>query len=164
MKSRSSPTFGASQDEAEALVVLLLQHHRLLVHHAVAVEEMASRAAVSAAHHPQHGHGRPARVEVHAAGGELVRPGQGRAGRPRPHPTSPSSSSKGYDSGPGSALTASPLTTRQKETTTKETRLPPLTAAAPVRRRAVCSAEGPAGAVGGLHRRGDATSGCWSSG
>lgn len=52
-------TFSPSQDEAEALVLLLLEHHGLLVHHAVTVEEMASRAPISTAHHPQHGHRRP---------------------------------------------------------------------------------------------------------
>lgn len=81
-----SPTFGPAQDEAEALILLLLEHHRLLIHHAVTVEQMPSRAPVSTAHHPQHSHGRPARVEVHAAGGELVRPGQGRAGQGAPTP------------------------------------------------------------------------------
>ncbi|MED6282170.1 hypothetical protein CHARACLAT_029227 [Characodon lateralis] len=50
---------------------------------------MPSRAPVSTAHHPQHSHGRPARVEVHGAGGELVRPGQGRAGQGRAAPTPP---------------------------------------------------------------------------
>lgn len=83
-----APTFGPSQHEAEALVLLLLEHHGLLVHHAVTVEEMPSGAAVSAAHHPQHGHGRPGRVQVHAAGGELVRPGAGQ-GSPDPTPPPP---------------------------------------------------------------------------
>lgn len=46
---------------------------------------MPSRAPVSTTHHPQHGHGRPARVEVHTAGGALVRPGQGRATLTPPH-------------------------------------------------------------------------------
>lgn len=81
-------TFSPTQDEAEALILLLLEHHGLLVHHAVTVEEMSSRAPVSTAHHPQHGHGRPARVQVHGAGRELVRPGAGQ-GSPNPTPPPP---------------------------------------------------------------------------
>lgn len=83
--SKHEPTFSPTQDEAKPLILLFLQHHRLLVHHAVTVEEMPSRAPVSTTHHPQHGHGRPARVEVHTAAGALVRPGQGRATLTPPH-------------------------------------------------------------------------------
>lgn len=139
----SAPTFRPSQDKAKSLILLLLEHHRLLVHHAVTVEEMPSRAPVSTAHHPQHGHGRPARVEVHAAG-ELVRPGQGRATPTPPHHhhhrcpllllLSPASITiKRYDSGPGSPATASlqkrrPERGGKKRRLRRKTRLPPLPA------------------------------------
>lgn len=111
-------TFCSSQDEAKSFILLLLEHDRLLVHHAVTVEKMPSRAAVSAAHHSQHGHGRPGRVEVHA--GRRASPAG--AGQPppdpRPHPTPPAGSGyiiTRYDGGPGSLATASP----EKDTTPK---------------------------------------------
>lgn len=146
-KSVNVPTFGPTQDEAKTLILLLLEHHGLLVHHAVTVEEMPSRAPVSTAHHPQHGHGRPARVEVHGAGGELVRPGQGDPDPTRPHPTTtttshPSSASSRRPVWLSNGMTAAPAARRQhlqkrnsrkrggKKTPRTETHLPPLPAAA----------------------------------
>lgn len=118
---------------------------------------MPSRATVSTAHHPQHGHGRPARVEVHAAGGELVRPGQGRATPTPPHHNRclplrllllwPASISiKRYDSGPDSPATASPNERRDQKKKKKkkgdndEREAPPFPSLQlPSRRRRSCS-------------------------
>lgn len=149
---------------------------------------MPSRAPVSTTHHPQHGHGRPARVEVHTAGGALVRPGQGRATLTPPHhhhhrcllPLSASVSIKRYDSGPGSPATSSPRKKQQKHKPgvddAREAPPCPLPAAvAPcpllLVDGAVTSAAAPVAQeekeealtrrAGVLRRRGDATSGWW---